>query len=162
MLSDRHRRSIKDRGASLSGRFLISAAALAIWNLFVWGGRLRNLVAEPGPVGDANRWSLVGSVGFIALAVATLGAGFALQRAARGARPGPVAGLVTGLASVMAGVGIVVWSYRAVVIAVRDYSLGFIVVHSVLAVTTIALGLAVLGSLRPRSGGSLSTAGEGR
>ncbi len=42
----------------------VPAALLATWSLFVWGGRLRNLINEPGGLGElgsADRWSLADS-----------------------------------------------------------------------------------------------------
>ena len=119
---------------SPADRRLVPAVALSVWNLFVWGGRLRNLIAEPGDLLDANRWSLAGSILFCALAVATL-VTLTLDRS-RTDIP----------AITMAAVGIAVWSYRAVVILGRDYSVGFLIVHTVLALVTIVLGLVVIRS----------------
>jgi len=115
------------------------AVALAVWSLFVWGGRLRNLFAEPGGLGDlagGERWSLVGSLLFAVLAVATL------VTLAVGRRFTIIP------ATALAVLGIVVWAYRAVVILGRDYSAGFMVVHTILAAVSIGLGLWYLRSGR--------------
>ncbi len=117
---------------SLLNRAHRPVVALALWHLFVWGGRFRNLINEPGPLADANRWSLVGSLFFVGLAVA------ALATLILGRKPSRLATLP---ASVLAVAGIAVWSYRAVVIVGRSYSVGFIAVHIALAVVSIALGL---------------------
>lgn len=110
----------------------IPAVALAAWSLFVWGGRFRNILVEPGGLGDltgAQRWSLAGSLIFGFLAVATL----ATLAAARRFTVIP--------ATALAVLGIVVWVYRGVVILGRDYSVGFLVVHTILSVISIGLGL---------------------
>ena len=77
---------------------------------------------------------MAGSILFCALAVATL-VTLTLDRS-RTDIP----------AITMAAVGIAVWSYRAVVILGRDYSVGFLIVHTVLALVTIVLGLVVIRS----------------
>lgn len=105
---------------------------LAVWSLFVWGGRLRNLIAEPGGLGDltgGDRWSLAGSLLFGLLAVATLVTLAVVRR------------FTVIPATALAVLGIVVWAYRAVVILGRDYSAGFLAVHTVLAAVSIGLGL---------------------
>lgn len=110
----------------------IPAVALAVWSLFVWGGRFRNLIVEPGGLGDltgAQRWSLAGSLIFGLLAVATLAALAAARR------------FTVIPATALAVLGIVVWVYRGVVILGRDYSVGFLVVHTILSVISIGLGL---------------------
>lgn len=124
----------------------LAAVVLAVWHLLVWGGRLRNLLAEPGGLGDltgSDRWSLAGSLLFGMLGLATIVA-FVVDR-----RPD---GVVRIPASALAMLGIAVWSYRAVVILGRDYAPGFLVVHTVLAVVSIGLGLWYLGlMLRERT-----------
>jgi hypothetical protein len=101
-------------------------AAFAGWTLFVWGGRLRNLWLEPGPLSDVSRWSLAGALTFSILGLALVAAlisGF-------GAR---VAVAALGLLSVG------VWAVRGIDIALGDHSVGFIAVHLVLAVVSAAL-----------------------
>ncbi len=117
------------------------AAILAAWNLFVWGGRLRNLIVDPGGLAVANRWSLLASVGFSLMALVVLGFWLARWRG-----QGVGSGLGHPVALLMAFVGIGLWLVRGLAIASADYSIGFIIVHSVLALITIALGLAVLAS----------------
>lgn len=134
--------AVSGRRAMMAGR------VLAAWNLFVWGGRIRNLLADPGGLAQANRWSLVGSVVFCLLALVVL----ALAVGGRvgwwsGERAGPWEWSV---AAAMAAVGVVVWAYRGVAIAGAGYSFGFVAVHTVLAVVTIGLGLIVLAPLARR------------
>ncbi len=96
---------------------------LVAWTLFVWGGRLRNLVRgdEDAPV------SFVLAVVFCALAAAVVGSWFLARPRHR-----PV---VIALAVVTAAV----WAVRGVQIALADHELGFIVVHTVLALVSIGL-----------------------
>ena len=101
----------------------------ALWTLFVWGGRLRNLWQEPGPLADVSRWSLAGAIAFSAGGLLVL-----LTSLVR--RPGIVRQAAVGA---LAGLTAVVWAIRAVDIAVGDHSIGFIVVHLVLAVVSVAL-----------------------
>lgn len=126
-------------------RAMVAGRVLAAWNLFVWGGRIRNLLADPGGLAEANRWSLVGSVVFCLLALVVLAL-------ALGCRVGRWSSQRVGrwewsVAAAMAAVGVVVWVYRGVVIAGAGYSFGFVAVHTVLAVVTIGLGLIVLAPL---------------
>ncbi len=116
----------------------VRAAILAVWSLVVWGGRLRNLIVEPGGPGDltgGQRWSLVGSLLFALLAVATLATAATARR------------FTVVPAAALAVLGIVVWAYRAVVILGRDYSAGFMAVHTMLAGVSIGLGLWYLRSI---------------
>ncbi len=126
----------------------VPAALLATWSLFVWGGRLRNLINEPGGLGElssADRWSLAGSLLFGLLALASL---VTLVVAAR---------LTIVPAGMLAALSVIVWAYRAVVIAGRDHSPGFILVHTVLAGVSIGLGIWYLRvsvrEQRPTTGG---------
>jgi len=112
------------------------ALTFAGWTLFVWGGRLRNLIGEPGGVGDVSRWSLAGSIGFTALAVVTLVAVVFLRHR----RLAPI--LIAGLA--VASVG--VWAMRLVAIAGGGHGAAFVAVHSALAAVSVALGWWALSS----------------
>jgi hypothetical protein len=120
------------RLTSSVARFPIPAVVLVLWTLFVWGGRLRNLAADPGGLAEANRWSLGASIGFVALALAV---GVAVLAGFGGRRPGRVA------LGLLAGAGMAVWAVRAVDIALGDHSVGFIAVHLVLAAVTVGLSV---------------------
>lgn len=102
----------------------------ALWTLFVWGGRLRNLLQEPGPLADVSRWSVAGAVTFSAVGLAVLV--FALS-GGRGI-------LLRAAVFALVALTFVVWAVRAVDIAAGDHSLGFIIVHLVLAVVSVVLG----------------------
>lgn len=96
---------------------------LVAWTLFVWGGRLRNLIRgdEDAPV------SFVLAVVFCVLATAVVGSWFLARRRHR----------VVVVA--LAGVTAAVWAVRGVQIALADHELGFIAVHTVLALVSIGL-----------------------
>lgn len=132
-----------------SGRWSVPAGrVLAAWNLFVWGGRIRNLLVDAGGLAEANRWSLVGSVVFCLLALVVLGLALG-TRLGRWSRKG-VGRRERGAARIMAALGVVVWAFRGIAIAGAGYSFGFVVVHTVLALVTIGLGLIVLAPGRAR------------
>jgi hypothetical protein len=135
--------------APAMGRWAVpSGRVLAAWNLFVWGGRIRNLLAEPGGLAEANRWSLVGSITFCLLALVVLGLAFGPRRRRWSSEGGGHRERV--VAGVMAALGVVVWTYRGVAIAGAGYSVGFVAVHTVLALVTVGLGLIVLAPARAR------------
>ncbi len=132
---------------------MIVRTVFGLWTLFVWGGRLRNLVQDEGGLTQASRWSLVGSVLFTVLAVLLLAAVGLARRADRSAggdgtgRPGP--GLAERPAvGVLAALTVGVWSVRAVDIALEDHEPGFIVVHVVLALVSMTLAALAVRSLR--------------
>ena len=127
---------------------IASALLFGGWTLFVWVGRLRNLAAEPGSMLEANRWSLVGSVGFTVLGLAVVGAAI-VWWTGRSERPlGPAVLALTGLT-------VPVWIVRAVDIAAGDHSAGFVAVHLVLAVVSIGLaGAASIGWYRAAATGA--------
>ncbi len=136
----------------LTGRGLLVPAALVAWTLFVWGGRLRNLAQEPGPIGETSRWSLVGSIAFCLLAALVVVAP-TVERSRAGRR-----GLVRPAVGALGALTIVVWVIRGLDIALGDHSLGFIVVHLILAVVSIGLAVAAWRVVRLDA---LADAGEG-
>lgn len=89
--------------------------ALVAWTLIVWAGRVRNAGA------DAGAWMSAGV--FVLLALATLLSG----------RRGPLAALVAAT--------IALWAVRTPLVWMRDYSVGFKVVHTVIAVVSVALAV---------------------
>jgi hypothetical protein len=107
----------------------IPVVAFAVWTLVVWGGRIRNAVADA----DGAR-PVVLAVTFVALAAAVL-----ITRADRRA--------VLALAAWTVGV----WVVRGVDIALlSDHDTAFVVVHLVLAVVSVALAVAATRSARAR------------
>ena len=92
--------------------------ALAVWTLVVWGGRIRNAIAD-----DAGAGSVVLAVTFVLLALLVL--------ATRGGWRPVVA---------LAAWTVAVWAVRAVDIALfSDHDTAFVVVHLVLATVSVAL-----------------------
>lgn len=131
----------------------VAVPLFAFWTLFVWGGRFRNLAADPGGLSEASRWSLAGAVIFPLLALAVLcllvvGSGPRIGLTRNPVRPlmPPARALVI----VLAGLTAAVWLVRAAAIAVADHSVGFVVVHLVLA--AVSIGLAVLALVSVRAG----------
>lgn len=125
-------------------RAAIPVMALTAWTLFVWVGRIRNILSAD----DLTGWSLffraTTAVGFTLFGLALTGAlvWYVYTRH-------PMAlPLVTWLSAPLAMIGIVFWAARGTAIALGDYDIGFKAVHSVLALVTITLGLWVLRWLR--------------
>jgi hypothetical protein len=137
--------------------------ALACWTLFVWGGRIRNLASDDQLGGWALVWraGLAGSFVAAALALLVLLGRFARRVPATGQAsagvagrsPRPLPAALSGLATGVALVGTAVWLVRGVDIAAGDHSLGFKVVHLVLAVITLGLSGLVLRQLRATGSG---------
>lgn len=93
--------------------------AFVAWTVFVWAGRVRNAGADPGA------WLVAGA--FIVLAVAALASGGRVRRAVLG---------------VLVAATVALWALRTPLVWIRDYSVAFKVVHTVIAV--ISVGLAVV------------------
>ncbi|MEM9564448.1 MAG: hypothetical protein AAGA93_17630 [Actinomycetota bacterium] len=129
-----------------SARRLAWPLAFAAWTLFVWGGRLRNLIQEPGPLADVSRWSLVASIVFSVLGLAVTAV------AALAARSRAVAALLTAAVAALGSLTVAVWVPRAIDIALGDHDPGFVVVHVVLAVVSIVLAGLALVTVRRRTG----------
>lgn len=123
------------RRPTVAGRAVVVPLVFAAWTLFVWVGRLRNLIREPGPLADTSRWSLAWSIAFTVLGLALVGA-VALAATGRAGRP---------LGWAVASLGVLtvaVWVPRAIDIALGDHSVGFILVHVALATVSISLAVA--------------------
>ena len=104
--------------------------ALVGFTFIVWLGRIRNVVLDDTLSGFDFAWSLGIAIVFLALAAAAL-AGNRSESPNLWAR-----------ALAMLSVGY--WSVRGVQIAFADHETAFIVVHSVLARTSVILGAWVL------------------
>jgi hypothetical protein len=126
--------------------------ALAAWTLFVWGGRIRNVANDDQLSGWSLAWRFGLAAAFVVLALALLVAIVRHRAILAGRRRGgplpPVPPEVNRVAISLALAGSAVWLVRGVDIAAGDHSIGFKVVHLVLAVTTIALSCLVVGQLR--------------
>ncbi len=121
------------------------AVGLAVWTLFVWLTRVRNVMGDDdlGVADQILGMALSGS--FIVLAV------YVLQAVTRRRERLGTAVLL------LAGWTTVVWIVRGVAIATGNHSVGFVVVHLALGVISIALAfVAVRSVVRMRDGFSVA------
>ncbi|NLA37168.1 MAG: hypothetical protein GX868_15980 [Actinobacteria bacterium] len=133
----------------------LAAAIFGLWTMLIWGQRLINIAND-----DLQGFELAWSTGR-ALAFVVVGAAVLIVVV----KPVAPATMVR-VVSVAAAVTIALWSVQVVLIALRDYSVGFIVVHAVLGV--VSIGLAVWATRQAkrhddagtrRSGGATVAAG---
>ncbi len=113
--------------------------AFAAWTSFVWGSRIRNVVADDAATGE----DLAMAVGFVVVGVVLAGV-------AATWRPGDVvrARLVQAVAAGTIGV----WVVRVAVISSRDHGVGFKVVHAALGVVSALLAVAAWRAATASSG----------
>ncbi|MFN0090629.1 MAG: hypothetical protein ACKVWR_10245 [Acidimicrobiales bacterium] len=128
-------------------RSWIPAAALAVWTLVVWVGRVR-LVFELDELSGLAR------AGRLALAASFLALGAAALVGALRARQGRVEAWAASAVGLLALWSLVHWGVRGVLILGREYSVGFKAVHSVLALASIGLALWALRSQRAAAAAS--------
>lgn len=107
-------------------RNVVIPAALAAWTAFVWGTRVRNIVRDGG-----GTLSLLVALGLVALAVIVA---IALVRG----------GTPRWAVPALATATVAAWVVRAPVILLGDHGVGFKVVHTGLALVSIALAVAAL------------------
>lgn len=111
--------------------FRAAGLGLAGWTIFVWGQRITNVIADDDLDGFARTWRLAVAVGFTAAAI--LGGVLLLAKRTQ-ARP-----FLVGLAAV----GSAWWLIRGAQTLFADFSIGFKVVHTVLALVTVGLSALV-------------------
>lgn len=111
------------------------AALLSVATLLIWTTRIRNIWTddELDTSGQVSRTAL--ALVFTALALATLARWWRARRT--GAAPGSAPRLVRTFAAWT----VVVWAVRGVQIALAENAVGFVVVHTALALGSIALAL---------------------
>ncbi|HEX4901913.1 MAG TPA: hypothetical protein VFV42_03830 [Acidimicrobiales bacterium] len=111
------------------------AAALSAATLLIWTTRIRNIWTddELDTAGQVGRTAL--ALAFTAFAVATLVTWW------RARRTGDVPDAAARLVRAFAVWTVAVWVVRAVQIALADHAVGFVVVHTVLAIVSIGLAL---------------------
>jgi len=112
----------------------LAVAVFAMWTLLVWANRIYNIVAKDG--GDGV--DLARAIGFVVVGLVV---------AVVAVRPMP-APLAHRLVSVAGWASIALWATRIVTIPLGDYSVGFVVVHLVLAAISISLALWAMRSTR--------------
>jgi hypothetical protein len=122
----------------------LPVVALVAWTLFVWLTRVRNVAGDEDLSIGSQLWGLALAGSFIALA------GYVVLAATRRRERLGWATLA------LAGWTVVVWIVRGVDIATGDHSAGFVVVHLLLGLVSIALaGLATRSVARLRDGFSV-------
>lgn len=123
---------------------LLSTFGLIGWTLFVWVGRIRNILADDDLVGWSQLWRACLAISFVGLAL--VGAGFLVR--ALVSNPATEQDAAMRLAkkavTVLACYGIVIWAIRGTDIFFGSHELAFKAVHTVLAVVTISLGVLVI------------------
>ncbi len=121
--------------------------AFGAWTLFVWATRIDNVLGEDGLSGAGRAARLALALSFVLVG----GAAVAIWWRSRG-RPlsaGAVRVVQAGAAWTVA-----VWVVRGIQIPLADHEAAFVVVHTVLALVSIGLAVAVVGgsTLRDRHG----------
>lgn len=111
------------------------AALLSLATLLIWTTRIRNIWTddELDTAGQVSRTAL--ALLFTVLALATLATWWRARR--DGLAPAHAARLVRAFAAWTA----VVWAVRGVQIALADHAIGFVLVHTALALGSIALAV---------------------
>ncbi|MCP3990332.1 MAG: hypothetical protein GY724_14740 [Actinomycetia bacterium] len=111
---------------------------LVAWTLFVWVGRVRNIIDDETLTGWSRTWRLGFAISFVTLAMAV--GGLAIRQLSANTSVPRSGRLVTALAIY----SIVVWFIRGTDIVLGHHSAGFKMVHAVLAVVSIGLGALAL------------------
>lgn len=130
-------------------RTVLLVTVFLVWSLFTWVGRLRNVLTDETLSGAERTGPLLLAASFVlpALVLAAL-----WWRHVGGRWTGrdiaPVAPALRTATLAFAAWTVAVWVVRAVDIALfSDHEVGFVVVHTVLAVVAIALSVAAGASL---------------
>lgn len=120
----------------MTTRQRVVSCVFVVWSVFVWGNRISNTLRSDESTASKT-FSTVLSVVLLVLAVAV---GVVVVRAWRG-----VVRDAGGKVLVTAGlVTVVVWLVRIPQIALADHDVGFVVVHALLGVVSIALAVPVM------------------
>lgn len=123
---------------------LLAVWALVGWTLFMWVGRIRNILLDEALSGWSQLWRAMLALSFVGLAIVV--AGFVVRSIRTASGPRGLNSLVQAqrAAGVLAIYGMVVWGIRGVDILLGAHSVAFKVVHAVLATVTIGLGYVVV------------------
>lgn len=122
-----------------------------VWTVLVWGNRIGNILADD----SGSTFDLVVAAGLTALGVAVVA--LALRRRRGGDDRGLVA--VVGATAVLT---VAVWAVRVPLMLGRDHPVAFEVVHTLLAVGSVALAVAAWRAVRPGAGVPAGRVGAGR
>lgn len=139
--------------ARMAGFRLISALPLVVWTLFIWGTRLRNAFDDEALVGSERVQAFATAGVFLALALTVAVVLWFRRRS-------DVGQMDRWVVSGAAAFTMAFWLIRMVTIALGDHTLGFVLVHLVLglgsmAVSVLALRGLVAGTDRTRAGMSI-------
>ena len=121
---------------------MLPVAAFSVWTLFVWVQRVVNIFGGGTLHGTDLLGALVRPVVFSAIGIVLALVAFGPIPAER-TKPLVVAG---------GGITIAMWLVQTVLIATRDYSVGFIVVHVVLGVVSVGLAVWAMRSVAGPAG----------
>ena len=127
-------------------RTVLSVAVLLLWSLFTWGGRIRNALADDALSSSERGWALALACSFVlpALVLAVAWWLHSGRTPWTGRSVPPVGGALRVATLAFAAWTTGVWLVRGVDIALfSDHEVGFVVVHSVLALVAIGLSAAV-------------------
>lgn len=126
---------------ALPGRWAV--LGLVAWTAFVWVGRIRNALADDALDAGGRTGPVLLSASFLLLAAAA-----AVLVALRWSRSTP-GGALLAVVGVLAAWSTAVWVVRLVdIIGFGDHDVGFVVVHAVLGVVSIALSVLAVLNLR--------------
>ncbi|MDY7101225.1 MAG: hypothetical protein S0880_08560 [Actinomycetota bacterium] len=132
-------------------RVVSPVLVLVAWTLFVWVGRVRNILADDALEGWGRVGRLALATSFVVLGAATLVALLSPSRRGR---------VLDALVIALASWTTLVWVVRGAGIVYADHDLGFKVVHVVLAVVSIAVsGWAVQSRRRSTPDGPVGHSG---
>lgn len=136
---------------------VVLLAVFGVWTLLVWAGRIRNVFTADDLSGAEQAWRFLLAALFVAAAgnllVRVWGdrAAIAVRRYADGDERLRVPPALLRAVTLLAALTTVGWLVRTPPIWFGDYDGGFKVVHTVLAVVSIALAVASLWAVAPRS-----------
>lgn len=135
-------------GPARTRSVLVPVGAFVVWTLFVWIGRIRNVVTDPALSGSDRIGPLVLS-GIFVVGALVLGALLYRDRVMRSAAS---ARMLRNAVRAFAGYTVVIWVVRAGDIAFGgDHEAAFVVVHTVLAAVSIALAVVAVLSVERRA-----------
>ncbi len=127
---------------------LLPIVVLVAWTMFVWGGRVRNVLADQTLDGAGRTGPLLLSGSFVASALVVAVLALVDRRSDSNRFDAPLRVAVVVLAVWTTGV----WVVRSIGIAVfGDHPVGFVAVHVVLGAVSIAVAVWAVRSIGSRS-----------
>lgn len=132
-------------------RAAFAVGSFLLWTLFVWVGRVRNALGDPGLDDRGRSGPLLLALSFVVPSLLLVAGLVVAQRRRRSLAPA-----ASTLLRVLVAWTAVLWLFRAGdIVLTSDEGVAFVVVHVVLAVVSIALGAwALAEDRRARSSGA--------